>query len=92
MIFGQLTALDGDGQQCKAAPACTASTDPEKKGNLDTSALTRARLLQFFCRKSQLYLFLKGDSDLTTMEYSFNDLISYRQQRSLTSYRYFHPS
>lgn len=41
-----LTALEGDGQQCKAAPAWTASTEPDAKGSLETSALTRAILLQ----------------------------------------------
>ena len=42
----KLTALEGDGQQCKAAPAWTAATDPDENGSLETSALTRARLLQ----------------------------------------------
>ena len=41
-----LTALEGDGQQCKAAPAWTASTEPDGNGSLETSALTRAILLQ----------------------------------------------
>lgn len=42
----ELTALEGDGQQCKAAPAWTASIEPDAKGSLETSARTRARLLQ----------------------------------------------
>ena len=41
-----LTALEGEGQQCMAAPACTASMEPDSNGNLDTSALTRARFLE----------------------------------------------
>lgn len=41
-----LTAFEGDGQQCKAAPAWTASTEPVEKGSLETSALTSARFLQ----------------------------------------------
>lgn len=40
-----LTALEGVGQQCNAAPAWTASTEPDVKGSLEISALTRARLL-----------------------------------------------
>lgn len=39
------TALEGEGQQCKAAPACTASIEPDANGSLETSALTRARFL-----------------------------------------------
>lgn len=44
----ELTAFEGDDQQCNAAPAWTASIEPEEKGSLDTSALTRARLLWTF--------------------------------------------
>ena len=40
-----LTAVDGEGQQCKAAPACTASIEPETNGSLETSALTRISFL-----------------------------------------------
>lgn len=40
-----LTAFVGEGQQCNAAPAWTASTEPDENGSLETSALTRARLL-----------------------------------------------
>ena len=41
-----LTAADGDGQQCIAAPAWTASIEPEVKGSLEMSALTNTSLLQ----------------------------------------------
>lgn len=40
-----LTAADGEGQQCKAAPACTASTELEANGSLEISALTRTKFL-----------------------------------------------
>lgn len=40
-----LTAADGDGQQCRAAPACTASTELETKGSLEISALTKIKFL-----------------------------------------------
>lgn len=40
-----LTAADGEGQQCRAAPACTASTELETKGSLEISALTKLKLL-----------------------------------------------
>jgi hypothetical protein len=35
----------GEVQQCKAAPACTASIEPVAKGSLPTSALTSAMSL-----------------------------------------------
>ena len=40
-----LTAVDGEGQQCRAAPACTASTELETKGSLEISALTKVKFL-----------------------------------------------
>ena len=40
-----LTAFKRKGQQCKAAPAWTASTEPDEKGSLEIFALTIARLL-----------------------------------------------
>lgn len=40
------TPAAGDGQQCKAAPACTASIDPDANGSLATSALTKAMFLR----------------------------------------------
>ena len=40
-----LTAVDGEGQQCRAAPACTASTELETKGSLEISALTKIKFL-----------------------------------------------
>lgn len=40
-----LTAADGEGQQWRAAPACTASTELETKGSLEISALTKMRFL-----------------------------------------------
>ena len=40
-----LTAVDGEGQQCKAAPACTASTELDLKGSLEISALTKVTFL-----------------------------------------------
>ena len=40
-----LTAFKGEGQQFKAAPAWTTSTEPDEKGSLELSALTIARLL-----------------------------------------------
>lgn len=43
---GLLTAADGEGQQCKAAPACTASTVLEAKGSLEISALTSSMFLE----------------------------------------------
>lgn len=42
----KLTEVVGWGQQWMAAPACTASNDIVLKGNLATSALTSATLLQ----------------------------------------------
>lgn len=41
-----LTAVDGEGQQCRAAPACTASTELVAKGSLEISALTRVMFLE----------------------------------------------
>lgn len=41
-----LTAADGDGQQCNAAPACTASIELETKGSLEISALTKIIFLK----------------------------------------------
>ena len=41
-----LTAADGDGQQCIAAPACTASIERETNGSLDISALTKIMFLK----------------------------------------------
>lgn len=41
-----LTAADGEGQQCIAAPACTASTDLEGNGSLEISALTKMKFLK----------------------------------------------
>jgi hypothetical protein len=41
-----LTAQAEDGQQWMAAPACTTSIEPLKKGSLDISALTKANLLK----------------------------------------------
>jgi hypothetical protein len=40
-----LTPAAGEVQQCKAAPACTASIEPVAKGSLPTSALTSAMSL-----------------------------------------------
>lgn len=40
-----LTAADGEGQQWRAAPACTASTELETKGSLAMSALTKLKFL-----------------------------------------------
>ena len=40
-----LTAVDGEGQHCRAAPACTASTELETKGSLEISALTKIKFL-----------------------------------------------
>jgi len=40
-----LTAADGEGQQWRAAPACTASTELETKGSLAMSALTKMKFL-----------------------------------------------
>lgn len=40
-----LTPADGEGQQCMAAPACTASTELETKGSLEISALTKIKFL-----------------------------------------------
>jgi hypothetical protein len=41
-----LTATDGEGQQCIAAPAGTASREPEMKGSLAISALTNIKFLK----------------------------------------------
>lgn len=41
-----LTAANGEGQQCRAAPACTASIELETKGSLDMSALTKIKFLK----------------------------------------------
>lgn len=41
-----LTAANGEGQQWRAAPACTASTELETKGSLDMSALTKMKFLK----------------------------------------------
>lgn len=41
-----LTAAEGDGQQCKAAPACTASIELVANGSLEISALTNIKFLQ----------------------------------------------
>lgn len=41
-----LTAVDGEGQQCMAAPACTASTELVAKGSLEISALTKVMFLK----------------------------------------------
>lgn len=41
-----LTAEDGDGQQCNAAPACTASMELETNGSLEISALTKVKFLE----------------------------------------------
>ena len=40
-----LTAVDGEGQQWRAAPACSASIELETKGSLDMSALTKVKFL-----------------------------------------------
>ena len=40
-----LTAVDGEGQHGRAAPACTASTELETKGSLEISALTKVKFL-----------------------------------------------
>ena len=40
-----LTAVDGEGQHVRAAPACTASTERETKGSLEISALTKIKFL-----------------------------------------------
>lgn len=40
------TAIEGEGQQCNAAPACTASTELEAKGSLEISALTKSIFLK----------------------------------------------
>lgn len=40
-----LTADEGDGQQCSAAPAWTASTELVAKGSRDISALTSVMFL-----------------------------------------------
>lgn len=40
-----LTAAEGDGQQCKAAPACTASIELVANGSLEISALTKMKFL-----------------------------------------------
>ena len=41
-----LTAADGEGQQCIAAPAWIASREPEMKGSLAISALTNIKFLK----------------------------------------------
>lgn len=41
-----LTAEDGDGQQCNAAPAWTASMELEMNGSLEISALTKVKFLE----------------------------------------------
>lgn len=41
-----LTAADGEGQHCRAAPACTASIECETNGSLDISALTKIMFLK----------------------------------------------
>lgn len=40
-----LTAANGEGQQWRAAPACTASMELETKGSLAMSALTKMKFL-----------------------------------------------
>lgn len=40
-----LTAAEGDDQQCKAAPACTASIELVANGSLEISALTKMKFL-----------------------------------------------
>lgn len=46
MLREKLTAADGEGQQCIAAPAWIASTEPETKGSLEISALTNIKFLK----------------------------------------------
>lgn len=47
-----LTAADGEGQQCRAAPACTASIERETNGSLEISALTKIMFLKQKCTQS----------------------------------------
>lgn len=41
-----LTPVDGEGQQCIAAPACTASIELDTNGSLEISALAKIKFLK----------------------------------------------